>query len=60
MEPVWGIIAAIIIFKEQKELNTQFYLGLLLILSSVLIYTIIRYYQNNTVNVLMKSDETVE
>lgn len=60
MEPVWGIIAAIIIFKEQKELNTQFYLGLLLILSSVLIYTLIRYYQNNTVNVLMKSDDSAE
>ena len=55
MEPVWGIIAAIIIFKEQKELNTQFYIGLLLILSSVVIYTIIRYYQNSTTNNLMKS-----
>jgi hypothetical protein len=45
MEPVWGIAAAMILFKEQKELNTQFYLGLLLILSSVLIYTAIKYYQ---------------
>lgn len=57
MEPVWGIIAAIIIFKEQRELNTQFYIGLLLILSSVLIYTLIRYYQNTTVKHLMRNSE---
>lgn len=55
MEPVWGIIAAILIFKEQKELNTQFYLGLLLIMSSVIIYTIIRYYQNSSTKNLMNT-----
>lgn len=56
MEPVWGIIAAIVIFKEQKELNLQFYMGLLLILSSVVFYTLIRYYQNTTIRNL-NSDE---
>lgn len=37
LEPVYGIILAFIIFKENKMLNNYFYVGLLLILLSVLL-----------------------
>jgi drug/metabolite transporter (DMT)-like permease len=47
MEPVWGIAAAIIIFKENKDLNAKFYLGLAFILSSVVIYTWLKYRESN-------------
>jgi len=35
LEPVYGIILAIIILKENKELNTSFYIGMLMILMIV-------------------------
>jgi len=37
LEPVYGILLAFIFFKEQKQLGTSFYIGLLFILFSVLI-----------------------
>lgn len=43
MEPVYGIIAAILIFDEQKDLNYKFYLGLIFIMSSVVIYTFLKF-----------------
>lgn len=39
MEPVYGIILAFIIFKENKLLNTHFYIGVGLIILSVLLQT---------------------
>ncbi len=39
LEPVYGIILAFIFFKENKELNVQFYLGVLLIIVAVLFQT---------------------
>ncbi|MFN5213945.1 MAG: DMT family transporter [Bacteroidota bacterium] len=41
LEPVYGIIAAILILNEQKELTLPFYAGSTLILLSVVIYGII-------------------
>lgn len=38
LEPVYGILLAIVILKEHKELNTMFYLGASIIVLSVLIY----------------------
>ena len=38
LEPVYGIILAIFILKENKELTPTFYLGVLIILASVFIY----------------------
>jgi len=38
LEPVYGIFLAIIILKEQKELEMSFYIGVLMIISIVLIY----------------------
>ena len=40
LEPVYGIILAFILFKEQKQLGASFYIGILLIALSVLIQMI--------------------
>jgi drug/metabolite transporter (DMT)-like permease len=37
LEPVYGIILAFILFKEQKQLGLSFYAGILFIIISVLI-----------------------
>lgn len=37
LEPVYGILLAFVFFKEYEMLNTQFYIGMLLILLSVLL-----------------------
>lgn len=46
LEPVYGILLAIIIFQEQRELDAQFYLGTLLILISVFLHPIIKRIRN--------------
>lgn len=38
LEPIYGIIMAIILFKENKELNSGFYLGTSLILIAIFMY----------------------
>lgn len=45
LEPVYGILLAIPIFHEHKELDTGFYLGTGLILFSVFLYPVIRRIQ---------------
>lgn len=42
LEPIYGIIMAIILFQENKELNSGFYLGTLIILSSIFAYPILK------------------
>jgi drug/metabolite transporter (DMT)-like permease len=37
LEPVYGIILAMILFKENKELSPSFYIGLSLIIAAVII-----------------------
>lgn len=37
LEPIYSIILAMIIFKESRELNSSFYIGLALIIASVII-----------------------
>ena len=44
LEPVYGVILAVIILKENKELQPGFYLGSALILLSVLVYPVFRKY----------------
>lgn len=41
LEPVYGILLAIAILKEHKELNTMFYIGAGIILMTVFLYPII-------------------
>jgi drug/metabolite transporter (DMT)-like permease len=47
LEPVYGILLAFIVFKENKMLNMYFYVGLLLILLSVLIQMYRVWKSNN-------------
>lgn len=48
LEPVYGILLAFILFKENKMLNMYFYVGLMLILLSVLIQ-MYRVWKSNSV-----------
>lgn len=41
LEPLYGILLAIIILKEHQDLNTSFYIGVGIILSSVFIFPLI-------------------
>jgi drug/metabolite transporter (DMT)-like permease len=41
LEPVYGIFLAIFLLKEHKELNLEFYLGVLIIISTVTIYPMV-------------------
>ena len=46
LEPVYGIILAFLIFREDEKMTTGFYIGTLIILLSVLIYPLVnRYYR---------------
>lgn len=40
LEPVYGILLAFLIFREDRYFNTGFYLGLVIILSSILLQTV--------------------
>ncbi len=41
LEPVYGLIIAIVILKEHKQLNTMFYIGVLIIMISVFLHPIL-------------------
>jgi len=45
LEPVYGIILAVLIFGEKEQMTGGFYLGTLIILISVLMYPLYNYYQ---------------
>ncbi len=42
LEPIYGIVLAIIILKEHKELSLQFYLGVALIICIVMAYPVLK------------------
>jgi drug/metabolite transporter (DMT)-like permease len=44
LEPVYGIVLAVLIFGEKEKMTPQFYLGTLVILISVLIYPVLNYW----------------
>jgi drug/metabolite transporter (DMT)-like permease len=44
LEPVYGILLAVMVFGESEKMTPQFYLGTLIILISVLIYPILNYW----------------
>jgi drug/metabolite transporter (DMT)-like permease len=49
LEPVYGIILAFIFFRENKDLNSTFYLGVGLILLAVILQTIRVWYSRSRV-----------
>jgi drug/metabolite transporter (DMT)-like permease len=42
LEPVYGIIMAVIIFGQQEKMNTNFYIGTIIILSAVACYPLLK------------------
>ena len=48
LEPVYGIFLAIIILKEHRELNTQFYFGVVFMITLVFLYPFIKVKDKNS------------
>ena len=44
LEPIYGIILAVIVFKETEKMSVNFYIGALLILSTVILNGVIKYF----------------
>jgi drug/metabolite transporter (DMT)-like permease len=44
LEPVYGILLAVMILGESEKMTTQFYIGTLIILLSVLIYPVLNFW----------------
>jgi drug/metabolite transporter (DMT)-like permease len=42
LEPVYGIILAVLIFGKTEAMNVQFYLGTIIILSAVVVYPVLK------------------
>jgi drug/metabolite transporter (DMT)-like permease len=42
LEPVYGIILAMLILNEHRELNTNFYIGVVVILTSVFLHPFLK------------------
>ena len=49
LEPLYGIIMAVIIFGQQEKMNVNFYIGTLVILSAVITYPLVRKRFDRTV-----------
>ena len=59
LEPVYGIILAIIIYHEQDELHPGFFVGTLIILLSVVLFMIFKYRQYRKEKKKEKAEEVV-
>lgn len=44
LEPIYGILLAVVIFKEKEQMSVEFYIGALIILFTVLLNIIIKTY----------------
>jgi len=45
LEPIYGIILAVIVFHDKEKMSIEFYIGVLIILSTVIMNGIIKYYK---------------
>ena len=45
LEPIYGIILAVLIFKEKEKMSLEFYIGACIILLTVLLNAVIKSYQ---------------
>jgi drug/metabolite transporter (DMT)-like permease len=50
LEPIYGIILALIIFGEKEHMSQNFYLGALIILSTVLINGYLKMRKNKLIS----------
>lgn len=48
LEPIYGIFLALLVFGENEKMNSQFYIGALVILSTVILNGILKNRQKNT------------
>lgn len=48
LEPIYGIILAVIVFKETENMSVNFYIGALLILSTVILNGVIKYFHKTS------------
>lgn len=46
LEPIYGIILAVLVFQEKEKMNPQFYLGALIILATVIANGVVKYYRS--------------
>jgi drug/metabolite transporter (DMT)-like permease len=49
LEPLYSIVLAILIFKENKLLNTGFYVGAAIVISSVFVHSYLQYRERQSV-----------
>ncbi|MFT3822462.1 MAG: DMT family transporter [Chitinophagaceae bacterium] len=59
LEPLYGIALAFIIYREDKSLNGNFYIGMLLIATSVIWQTLLVYKQHRTEKKVAANNDTV-
>jgi drug/metabolite transporter (DMT)-like permease len=45
LEPIYGIILAVIVFEDKEKMSSDFYIGALIILSTVIINGVVKYYK---------------
>lgn len=48
LEPVYGILLAVMIFKEKEQMSTTFYFGAMLIIATVIANGVVKYYQKKS------------
>ncbi|MBK9108634.1 MAG: EamA family transporter [Saprospiraceae bacterium] len=49
LEPIYGIILAILVFSEHKEFNTYFYIGATILILSVFLHRFYRKMESKTI-----------
>ena len=45
LEPIYGIILAVIVFQEKEKMSVGFYIGALIILLTVIINGFVKYFK---------------
>jgi drug/metabolite transporter (DMT)-like permease len=48
LEPIYGIILAVIVFKETEKMSVNFYIGALIILSTVILNGVLKYFHKTS------------
>jgi drug/metabolite transporter (DMT)-like permease len=48
LEPIYGIILAVIVFKETENMSVNFYIGALLILSTVILNGVLKHFNKTS------------
>ncbi|MFY7811671.1 MAG: DMT family transporter [Flavobacterium sp.] len=50
LEPIYGIILALLLFKESETMDHNFYIGTVIILSTIVLNGLIKYFKKDTKN----------